>query len=237
MKAFTLSANESFVRAPFYSAVLRPDTPFSFEDEHSPWGGWLCDRFVSFFDMSTFEEEADYEEMTNFIASPTAETATALARLLQGSHSFDGSVAFIPSSHAEDFYAHLEQFVANSLAGVPGDTSSPDNLNLGSDNSDPVSYWGSTTSDGLFLLFSTSCDAYDEDWLGDAFQCYPARDEIIAPKDASCFDPRYAFFHNDSHLSDHLYPSRHENNELYVSFLKWAKDKGYLRVMNEEDEA
>lgn len=234
MEVFTFGANESSVRDPFYSVILQPGTPFSFADNNTPWCGWLCDRFVSFFDLNTFEDEADDEETANFIANPNAETAITLARFLQGNYSFDGSLAFIPSSHAEDFYSHLQRFILNSLTGVGGEPSSPDELNLGTENYDPVSYWGSTTPDGLFLLFSTSCDCYDEDWLESAFQCYPRRAEIAAPQEASEFDPRFAFFYADSHLGNRLYPSRRPDDVVYGSFLGWAKDKGYLRVIEDD---
>lgn len=234
MPTFSFGPNESLVRDPFFSVALQPDSPFPLNDNHTPWGGWMCDRFVSFFDLATFEEEANDEETAAFIDGPSPETGIALARLLQGSHSFDGALAFIPTSHAEDFYAHLERFVKNSLSGM-GEHAAPDELNLGSDNSDPVSYWGSTTADGLLLLFSTSCDCYDEDWLKSAFECYPRRGEITAPPEATGFDPRFAFFYQDCHLADHLYPDRHDDDPIYGSFLGWAENKGYLRVWSEQD--
>ena len=236
MTSFSFTNHTSQVRDPYHRVELRPAEPFALNDESSPWGGWLCDRFVGYFDQGSFEEDSSsWDEVNAFIEHRDATTATALAQAFQGYFSFDGEIAFIPASHAEDFHTHLQQFLDQALGGqhdTPSDTLSNE-VNIGTESDDMVGYWGSTTTDGLFLLFAMSCDSIGEDWLASAFKRYPRRAEITAPAGATTFGPRFAFFHSDCHLADHLYPGRHDDNPLYVSFLTWAGQKGYLRVREE----
>ena len=233
---FRFGPNESLVRAPFYSLRLRPEVPFKLGDvgfDHTPWVDWSCDRFVAFFDLATLNRSEGYEGAAAFFKQKTPEAAEDLACYLQGYYSFDGALAYIPASHAEDFYAFFEGFVRDALSGMKdrenGDASQE--FALGSDESDVVSYWGTTVPDGLFLLFAMSCDVIGEDWFESALRRYPKRDEITPPEGATVFDPKYAYFHQDSHLADNLSPDRNEDDPMYVSFVNWAVEKGYLKAI------
>lgn len=228
-------ANESLVQSPFFSLAYNPEQPFTLGNEngnHTPWADWRCDRFRAFLPLEAF----------TLGSALTEEQAVELAQHHQGFYSFDGSLAYIPASHAEDFFQHLDQFVRKGLSGmgIPQEDRFEDELNLGSDDEDLVGYWGATTSDGLFLLFASSADTLGEDWLESAWRRYPRQNEITLPADATAFDPAFAFFYADAHLADNLTLDRvvgHDGNEqdparlLYRSFLSWAHNKGYLKSL------
>lgn len=237
MSRLSFGPNESLVQPPFFSLAYNPEQPFVLGNEdgnHTPWADWRCDRFRAFLPLEAFP--------LGF--AMTDERAVNLAQHHQGYYSFDGSLAYIPASHAEDFFQHLDNFVRKGLSGIgiPQDDRFEDELTLGSDEEDVVGYWGTTTPDGLFLLFSNSADALGEDWLESAWRRYPRRNEITAPADATAFEPAFAFFHADVHLADHLTldraadhcgPDRDADPSLYPSFLTWAHDKGYLKSLEE----
>lgn len=238
MAAFAFTKHQSSVRAPYCSVVLRSNPAFSFGNDGAPWGYWLCDRFAGFFGASSFLDSPPEDPdgaVEVFQAEQTPQTAQAMAVHLQGFCSFDGELAFIPASHAEDFYAHLEQFVAGALSGNRNlaEDSGADVLSLGYEDDDVVAYWGHSTPDGLFLLFAMSCDAMGDDWLASAFRCYPKREELEQQGQTS-FDPKRAYFHMDCHLADNLYPGRHEGNPQFGAFLAWANAKGYLNIASED---
>lgn len=236
-RQLVFGVSESMVRAPFYELRVSPEKPFALEDEPStmPWTSWTCDRFVTFFDHKSFNENQGngmLESTQAFFEERTVENAQKIAKELQCAYSFDGALAFIPQSHAEDFYTFFENVLNKGLIGL-GDRTievNSEDFNLGSDMDDPVAYWQSSNDDGIFLLFAESCDSGGEDWFESAFLLYPRRDEITAPQDTTEFDPKYAFLHQDCHLGDHLYPSRHKDNPLFGSFLRWANEKGYLNI-------
>lgn len=235
MNAFAFETHDTPVRDPYCSVRLRVSPGFSFGDTHTPWRHWQCDRFAGFFGNAGFvDDRVEVDENSSpieaFQAEPNAQTAETMAIYQQGFYSFDGELAFIPVSHAEDFFAHLETFIAGALSGegnTPERTVS-DEVSLGYESDDLVAYWGATTADGLFLLFAMSCDTIGENWFEMAFECYPKREEIEHPAGATAFDPTKAYFHQDCHLADHLYPDRQRNNPLFASFLDWAFAKGHL---------
>ena len=230
---------ESLVRAPFYMLSLHPAQPFVLGG-WTPWKNWSCDRFAAFFDLNSFDEytrETEWDEdepLEAFAHDKNEANAKRLAEYYQGFYSFDGALAFIPASHAEDFYAYFKNLVDAGLSGLkdtPTDKLSED-FNVGDDASDVVAYWGSSTPDGLLLLFAMSADCLGENWLETALQRYPRRSEIMPPPNQA-FDPKYAYCHEDCHLADHLSADRHEDL-AYTSFLAWAHDKGYLSPAGEE---
>lgn len=229
---FSFTSHQSVVRTPFYALRLRT-AAFELGDsglDHTPWAMWPCDRFAAFFDRDTLNTSQGYEGAAGFFAQKTPDAAEDLACYLQGWFSFDGSIAYIPASHAEDFYAFFETFVNDALLGT-NDTESGNasrECHVGRAEEDVVSYWGATVPDGLFLLFAMARDVMGEDWLYSAFRRYPKRDEITLPADATAFDPTCAYFYQDCHLADNLVPDRNEDG-VYVSFLTWAHEKGYLK--------
>ena len=239
MSTFAFEKHDSSVRDPYCSVALRSSPAFPFGNDWTPWGHWDCDRFLGFFGTQSFLEsppEEPGDAVEAFQADQTPQTARDLAIYLQGFTSFDGELAFIPASHAEDFYAHMERFVAGALSGegnTPEDTVS-DDVSLGYEDDDVVAIWGHSTPDGLFLLFAMSCDTIGEGWLESAFRRYPKRDELEQPAGQAGFDPTRAYFHIDCHLADHLYPGREPNNPGLGAFLAWAFQRGHLTNKRED---
>lgn len=235
MNSFAFEKHDSSVRDPYCTVTLRSTPGFSFGNDWTPWGHWHCDRFAGFFGTQAFLDTPPDEPdgaLEAFQAKQKPKTARDLAIHLQGFTSFDGEVAFIPASHAEDFYAHLERFVSGALSG-DGDTPQDkisDELFLGYEEDDVVAIWGHSTPDGLFLLFSMSCDTIDDGWLESALRRYPKREELEQPEGQTGFDPTRGYFHRDSHLADHLYPGREPNNPGLGAFLAWASQRGHLTI-------
>lgn len=209
-----------------------PKKPFSMKGTGMPWEPWSVDRFLAWVPEDALEQLE-------------GGTEKAAANVLQelNTYSFDGEMAFIPGAHAERFWVFLAAYFQAAAEGHPEVVFEDQHIPVEQDvlllGDTVTGVFGMRTPTGLWLVFAESDCSFDTDFLSRVIAAYPdaqalahvRADAMLAePGEELQFDPTRAWTAMDSHLGDHLYPSRAQANgpANFHAFLAGAIADGAL---------